>query len=224
MGFLSLAQLSPISSDGEKTIKQKVLESIRDAIMRGYFESGQQLRQDEIAFQLGVSRIPVREALMQLETEGLVTFYPYKGAIVSTLSLDEAREIFEIRFILESEALRFAFPQLTDEVLDEAEQLIEEADSEKDSANWSDQNWKFHSFLYLYAKRPRLLAMIESLNQNVDRYIRIYLRTLSFQSESLEAHRQLIAALRNRDIEKAVSLLKAHLKNAENHIIQYLTR
>jgi DNA-binding GntR family transcriptional regulator len=221
---LSLAQLTPISSDGDKTMKQKVLESLREAIMRGYLESWQQLRQDDIAFQLGVSRIPVREALMQLEAEGLVTFYPYKGAVVSTLSPDEAKEIFEIRFILESEALRFAFPNLSNDVLDEALRLVEEAGAEKDSANWSDQNWKFHSFLYQYAKRPRLLAMIDSLNQNIDRYIRIYLRTLSFQSESIEAHKQLITALRERNIEKAVDLLKEHLKNAEHHIIQYLTR
>ncbi|WP_024821453.1 MULTISPECIES: GntR family transcriptional regulator [Aminobacterium] len=221
---MSLAQLTPISSDGDKTMKQKVLESLREAIMRGYLESGQQLRQDDIAFQLGVSRIPVREALMQLEAEGLVTFYPYKGAVVSTLSPDEAKEIFEIRFILESEALRFAFPNLSNDVLDEALRLVEEAGAEKDSANWSDQNWKFHSFLYQYAKRPRLLAMIDSLNQNIDRYIRIYLRTLSFQSESIEAHKQLITALRERNIEKAVDLLKEHLKNAEHHIIQYLTR
>ena len=161
---------------------------------------------------------------MQLEAEGLVTFYPYKGAVVSTLSPDEAKEIFEIRFILESEALRFAFPNLSNDVLDEALRLVEEAGAEKDSANWSDQNWKFHSFLYQYAKRPRLLAMIDSLNQNIDRYIRIYLRTLSFQSESIEAHKQLITALRERNIEKAVDLLKEHLKNAEHHIIQYLTR
>lgn len=83
---MSLAQLPPISSGGAKTVKEKVLKSLREAIIRGYLTGGQQLRQDEIALQLGVSRVPVREALMQLEAAGLVTFYPYKGAVVSTLS------------------------------------------------------------------------------------------------------------------------------------------
>lgn len=221
---MSLAQLPPISSGGAKTVKEKVLKSLREAIIRGYLTGGQQLRQDEIALQLGVSRVPVREALMQLEAAGLVTFYPYKGAVVSTLSPDEAKEIFEIRSILETEALRFAFPNLSDKVLDRAEQLIEEASLEKDPFNWSDQNWKFHSFLYQYANRPRLLDIINSLHESVDRYKRIYLKTLSFYSESIKTHKQLVSRLREKNIEEATALMKKHLKNAEFHIIQYLTR
>ncbi|MDR7541769.1 MAG: GntR family transcriptional regulator, partial [Armatimonadota bacterium] len=92
-----------------------VADVLREAILRGILLAGQQLRQDEIARELGVSHIPVREALRQLEAEGLVRLRPYRGFEVSELSPEEVEELYEIRIPLECQALRLAFPHLTDE-------------------------------------------------------------------------------------------------------------
>ena len=82
-----------------QTLASLTLDSLRERILRGHFPEGEPLRQDAIADELGVSRIPVREALRQLESEGLVTFQPHRGAVVSTLSLDEIAELFEIKVV-----------------------------------------------------------------------------------------------------------------------------
>ncbi len=208
----------------KKTVKEKVFEYLREAILKGKLPSGQQIRQDDIALQLGVSRVPVREALMQLEAIGLVKFSPYKGAVVSTLSPEDAREIFEIRSLLEAEALVLAFPNLSHEALDRAWQLVEEAGEEEDPLKWSEKNWNFHSFLYQFSERPRLIALIRSLHDNVAPYRALYLRSLDSHCESTAAHRRIVQSLRAGRIEDAARLLKEHLALAEMNIIRYLKR
>ena len=95
--------VQPIS---RQTLATMTVDSLRESILRGRYPEGQPLRQDAIAEQLGVSRIPVREALRQLESEGLVTFSPHKGAVVSTLSVGEIEELFELRAIIEADLVR----------------------------------------------------------------------------------------------------------------------
>ncbi|MEO8622727.1 MAG: GntR family transcriptional regulator, partial [bacterium] len=93
-----------------QTLTGMTLDALRDRILRGGFPEGEPLRQDAIAEELGVSRIPVREALRQLEAEGLVTFNPHRGAVVTTLSLQEIAELFELRADIESDLLRRSIP------------------------------------------------------------------------------------------------------------------
>src|SRR4029077_4717901 len=95
------------------TLAGMTLEALRDRILRGEYPEGEPLRQDAIANELGVSRIPVREALRQLEAEGLVTFNPHRGAVVSTLSIDEIVELFEMRAESERDLLRRSIPLMT---------------------------------------------------------------------------------------------------------------
>src|SRR5262245_1526124 len=96
-----------------KTVVDLAVEELRDRILRGRYPEGSPLRQDALASDLGVSRIPIREALRQLEVEGLVTFSPHAGAVVSMLSLDEIWELFELRAMLESDLMRKAVPNMT---------------------------------------------------------------------------------------------------------------
>src|SRR5690606_29038054 len=99
-----------------KTVVEMAVEILRDKILHGDYREGSPLRQDALAAELGVSRIPVREALRQLEVEGLVTFSPHLGAVVSSLSLNEIEELFDLRALLESELLRQAVKRMTDDV------------------------------------------------------------------------------------------------------------
>src|SRR6476661_4206337 len=109
-----------------QTLTGMTLDALRERILRGHYPEGEPLRQDAIAEELGVSRIPVREALRQLEAEGLVTFSPHRGAVVSSLSLAEIDELFELRADIEGDLLRRAISKMTNEQLDRATAVLDE--------------------------------------------------------------------------------------------------
>src|SRR5215472_15637926 len=109
-----------------QTISSLTVEALRERILRGDFPEGAPLRQDALADELGVSRIPVREALRQLEAEGLVTFSPHRGAVVASLSLSEIDELFELRADIECDLMRRAIPRMTAEQLERANTVLDE--------------------------------------------------------------------------------------------------
>jgi DNA-binding GntR family transcriptional regulator len=202
---------------------EMVAEVLRDAILRGVLRSGQVLRQDDIAAQFGVSRIPVREALRQLEGQGLVTFRAHRSITVSELSVEELREICEIRVALETAAIRMAIPHLTEDVLDRAGEILNETDREDEVVgHWSENNWRFHATLYEPAHRPHLLAMIQSLHNNVDRYLRLHVSLLNYRRRGQQEHWQILAACRRRDIPEAERLLAEHIKSVGDLLSTYL--
>ena len=139
-----------------------IRDGVRRAILDGVYASGVQLRQDELAERFGTSRIPVREALRQLEAEGLVTIEANKGATVTVLSLPEVLELFEIRAALECRALRLAIPNMIDGDFEAAEAILQDYGALEDPGAWGDINWRFHSLLYAPCALPKLLGMIEA--------------------------------------------------------------
>ena len=220
---MSISELDTEAVRRRRTTPGMVADVLRDAIMRGVLKGGQPLRQDELAAQFGLSRIPVREALRQLEGEGLVTVNPHRGAVVSTLSSDELQEICEIRSALETMALRLAIPHLDEETLAHAEAILVETDRETDVLeHWSKNNWRFHSTLYLPAHRPRLLAMIKNLHDTIDRYLRLHVSILNYKAKGQEEHWQLLDACRRRDTAAAVALLEQHIQTVAVLLAAYL--
>lgn len=220
---MTLGELAAaLSAQRYRTTPGLVAEVLREAILRNVLTGGQQLRQDEIAAHLGVSRIPVREALRQLEAEGLVTFFPHRGAVVSELSHQEVQEIYEIRIPLEATALRLALPRLTQQDLERAEAILEAIDRETEVAKWSGLNREFHTILYAPADRPRLLALINTLRTNVERYQRIYISLMQHKVNSQREHRQILEACRRRDVGTAVQALESHLGQAAQELVAYL--
>jgi DNA-binding GntR family transcriptional regulator len=209
-----------------KTTPTLVAEALRNGILKGVIRSGQTLRQEELAATFGVSRIPVREAFRQLEAEGLIKIYPHRGAVVSSLSAFEVQELFEIRVPLETTALRLAIPHMTALDLQKAARILDLADREeaggRASGRWGELNWDFHAALYAPAARPRLLAMLVNLEQNVDRYMRLVLTGLDYQQHSQAEHRELLAACRAKEVEKAVALLTGHIEAAGQKLTVYL--
>jgi len=201
-----------------------VADVLREAILRGILLAGQQLRQDEIARELGVSHIPVREALRQLEAEGLVRLRPYRGFEVSELSPEEVEELYEIRIPLECQALRLALPHLTDEDLERAEQILDAIDAEGDPSAWSELNTEFHAVLYAPSRRQRLLNLIRTLRTNVDRYLRLYISVMQRKQYSQREHRKILEAVRRRDAAGAVAALEEHLGIACRMLVDYLRR
>jgi DNA-binding GntR family transcriptional regulator len=206
-----------------RTTPALIAEILRNAIMRGELPGGLPLRQDELSAQFGLSRIPVREALRQLEGEGLVTIVPHRGAVVSSLSLEELQEICEIRVALETTALRLAIPHLDDESLARAEAILRATDAAEEVLDlWSANNWQFHATLYAPANRPRLLAMIKQLHDQVDRYLRLHVSLLDYKTKGQEEHWALLNACRARDAALAVTLLERHIETVGTLLARYL--
>lgn len=199
-----------------------IASALRSDIWQGKLLSGQPLRQDEIAAQYGVSKIPVREALFQLKAEGLVTFFPNRGAVVSELSPSEADEIYTMRAALEVVALQRSIPHLTIADLARADEILNALDQEKNIARWSMLNWEFHATLYHPADMPRLMEWVKTLHFNVSRYLIIYLAGMEYQTRSQAEHRQILEACRQGDAQLAVDTLQAHIRSASKHLMTFL--
>lgn len=208
-----------------QTVATMTLEAIRDRILRGDYPEGAPLRQDALAEELGVSRIPVREALRQLEAEGLVTINPHQGATVSTLSIDEVQELFELRALIETDLLKRAAPRLTEADLDRAEEILGKfsaAFEEGDVGRWGRLNWHFHSALLGPANRPLSMGVAESLQNQSDRYMRLQLSLTSGQERAGDEHRAILEAVRAGDADRACALLAAHITGAGRSLLDFL--
>jgi DNA-binding GntR family transcriptional regulator len=205
-----------------RTVPGMITDSLREAILQGDLRGGEQLKQEELGARLGVSLSPIREALKNLEAEGLVQFYPNRGVVVVALSAEEAQEIFEIRIFLESGALELSIPNLTKADLNQAEKLLIQGDLEEYSDKWSELNWQFHEVIYQGAKKPRLLQLIRMMHNNVERYMRLYLTTMKYQVKSQEEHRALLEACTAGNIEAGKTILRSHMEAASSSLLTYL--
>jgi DNA-binding GntR family transcriptional regulator len=161
----------------------------------------------------------VREALRQLQSEGLVTYQPNRGAAVSALTTDEIREIYDIRVMLESAALRHAVPRLSPAQIEHARRILDRAEQASDGAEWGALDVEFHQLIYCLDDRPRLGEMIAGLLRRVDRYWLSHGLMLSHRAEFEAEHRGLLGAVEQRDAEAAAALLQRHLTGAAEHLV-----
>lgn len=209
-----------------KTRTQLVVETIREKILSGEITAGQPLRQAALAEELNVSRIPVREALLQLEAEGLTSFEPHKGATATELNVDQVDELFELRAMLEADLLAASIPNLTDEDLDEAQRLLAKLDNalgKENAANtWSQLNSDYHNCLYSAAQRPQTQDLVDTLNKNADRYIRMHLLWAGGISKAESEHNDLLRLCQLRKVDEAVELLKQHILGSRDEIKAFL--
>lgn len=189
-----------------------LLARLRHEILRGGLEPGLPLRQDEIAARYGVSKIPVREALLQLIAEGLVASQPNRGFTVSGLQPQEAEEILEIRAILECQAIRLAMPSMTDADVALARGLLDRSETTGELDHWSDLNWEFHTTLYAPAKRKRLLELIRQVSNPTDRYIRFLISNANYRGRAEREHRAILSACDVRNADAAAALLDQHIR------------
>lgn len=194
---------------------------LRQAIVSGVLKGGAQLRQSEVAADFGVSVIPVREALRQLVAEGFVVLHRNKTAIVAEVSTDEIRELFDLRVALETLLLAEAVPHMSDADIAKAATFQTALENETDHNEWGRWNWLYHEALYKPAGRARTLSIVENINSHVDRVIRLQMSLVGGTSKPRREHGAILQACRKRDAEKAVSLLRQHIRGVEKIILDY---
>jgi DNA-binding GntR family transcriptional regulator len=211
-----------------QSLTSAVADKLRDQIIRGEIPEGAQLRQDAIATQFQVSRIPVREALRQLDAEGLIAIVPNRGAVVPALSPNDIEELFSIRALLEPEVLKLSIPHLTKDDYSEADAVlrkyVNELRRDDHVSAWGRLNWQFHSILYSRANQPRFMAIIRNVNNNGERYTRLQLYLTHGMKRANEEHHQILEFCRQRDIVQACKLLREHIQYAGESLKQALER
>ncbi|MBV8600209.1 MAG: GntR family transcriptional regulator [Candidatus Eremiobacteraeota bacterium] len=207
------------------TTANRATETIRNAILSGELAAGQTIRQEVLATSLGISRVPLREALRQLEGEGFVSSAPHRGVVVVDLSLDDLREISEVRLALETHVLRLAIPAHDAASLKRAQAAIDAIDEASDALErWGELNWRFHEALYLPANRPRTLELIRTYHAHSERYLRIHISVLKYKEKGQQEHRQLLRAVRERNVAKTIELMGKHVTNVDDMITKYLAK
>jgi len=213
---LSAEQLAP------HLARSTIEERLRTAILDGSLPTGTAVRQQELATLFGVSRMPVREALRQLEAQGLLAVEQHKGAVVAPVISWDATETYELRILLESEALRLSVPELTETELSEADRLVDQMEAETDYSVMGELNKQFHLALYAKVRNRRLMKLVETGLDEEERFLRFNLKAMGLGKVSQDDHRGLIAAAREGNVNLAVELLTAHLQRGIEAITRYL--
>ncbi|MBB5855903.1 GntR family transcriptional regulator [Amycolatopsis umgeniensis] len=200
-----------------------VLEEIRRGILTRELKPGQPLVEAELAARLGVSKTPVREALKVLSNTGLVTFSPYKGASVCVVDAELARSVYDVRMVLEPEAVRRSVERRAPELLEDAAEALKEASAaiaDKDQAALSLLNRRFHRALYSGCGNPLMVSILDDLK---DRAALISVvgweANPSWRKEWTE-HKAVLAAAKKGDADGAAGLLRAHIGDFLGRILE----
>ncbi|WP_249583080.1 GntR family transcriptional regulator [Pseudomonas viridiflava] len=197
-------------------------EKLRNAIIDGSLPSGTALRQQELATLFGVSRMPVREALRQLEAQSLLRVETHKGAVVAPLITEDAVDAYSLRILLESEALRLSIPKLTAEDLAAARSYIEQLEVETDYTQIGRLNRLFHMSLYAKTRNKRLMKLVEEGLNEEERFLRFNLSSMGLGKLSQDDHWELLRLAEDKAVEPTVAALQHHLNRGVQAITQYL--
>ncbi|HEY9306236.1 MAG TPA: GntR family transcriptional regulator [Microbacterium sp.] len=191
-------------------LRERVRDLIRDRILRGDFVPGDHLVERVLAEEMGVSRVPVREALNLLKGEGFVQDLPRRGVIVTVLGKDDVDDLFEVRVALDVQCARLASMRATDDELEELAAIADEADAayaRGDTAALAELNQAFHDAVPRMAHNPILASTLEPLEGR----LHWLLRQNRSPEVLLAEHRELVHALRDRDADAAAEVARRHV-------------
>jgi DNA-binding GntR family transcriptional regulator len=208
----------------EESAGSRVAQGLRDRLRTGALAPGSVLSQSDIAAEYGVSRIPVRDALHILSTEGLVEL-GVTGAVVTGLSIPELQELYEMREALEPVVTAIAVPNVGRAEIARMAALAERMETEGISpADWLEANARFHALVYERADRPRMVALTEQLRRLTDRYVYLHLEVIGDVEHLHEEHRRILDAVRRGDPREVAELTRLHLATSHDFILRYLLR
>lgn len=205
-----------------RTTSSAVTQLLRQSLDHGRWVAGEPLRQEEIAAEFGVSRVPVREALFQLQAEGLLQMIPNKGMYVRTISPADLRELFRLRWLIEGDVLAEAVPLHTPATINRMETVQAALDKAHAVADWIAGDREFHEALYAPAQRPESTAMVRRLRHLVDRFYFARMNPGTRAQGWHQEHHALIRAVRRRDPKAAAKVLQAHLAETERSALAAL--
>ncbi|MFJ3521911.1 GntR family transcriptional regulator [Pseudomonas sp. NPDC090203] len=217
-------RLAPRYTDRQAvTAEEEAYAFLLDGICKGTYKMGERLIAEDIAGEIGMSRMPVREAFRRLAADGLVTLRPNRGAVVSGLNIDEMREVFEMRSALEGLAIRVAVPKITERHLTHLERLLDDMDAYRDdSSEWVSRHREFHEYLCSLSERGRLMRQISALYTVIEPHMRLWLEHGDKPLSARDEHAVILDALRAGDAEQAERILREHIEGTVPSLIDFL--
>jgi DNA-binding GntR family transcriptional regulator len=201
--------------------------ALREAILTGDLASGARLRQVQLAAQLGISRTPLREALMKLEQEGLIELLPGGGLRVALLNLDEAVELYDIREVLDGLAARLAAQRISERGLrDVARHLARMKDClmRQDAHAWFVAHVAFHDEIFRAGGNGRLQALSSVVRLSIQRFHPVLLTTPNRLADAYREHSEIFEAIQVHDAEASERLARAHIANAKEIVLKQISR
>lgn len=209
--------------ESSRTLHAQVVGQLREAIVSGRIAPGTRLRTQDLADELGVSRIPVREAIGTLQAEGLVEFSPHRGATAASFSVDEIREVFLLRKQLEPVAARLAVERGPESLAQLLARLVAEMEgSEDDVSHWIDLDGAFHKTLYAASGYKRLCKLIDQLRTSIERYVRVYILAPQNIPSSRIRHREILEGCLKGDAMWTEQATREHLLEVERIFLDEL--
>lgn len=205
----------------QETSGQTATRILREKILAGDLHPGTKLNQHHLARELGMSRIPVRDALRSLASEGLVDVRAHSTAVVSLLSAQDLQELFELRIAIEPPLGRLSVPGLGERQFAEMATLLGQLDEADDTRTWLELNNRFHETMYAGAERRRSLDMVRTIRRQTDRYTAVYVELNRSVVDS--EHRMIFEAARLGQSVRLEALLKAHISGSYEQMLRYLS-
>lgn len=203
---------SHLRLDDRSTLLERVVSRLREAILKREFQPGERLVQEELAEAMGVSRMPIREALRQLEKEGLVTLEAHKGAIVTPVTPEDIEEIYFLRSVLEGEAIERSLPHLTKQDIDALRQLaleMEKAVANEDAERFIEKNGEFHRLMRKGCSWRRVHMILEMLWHGFPPHTP---GILPGQMErSLAEHKEMLDLIEQKDADRLKQVIRTHI-------------
>lgn len=200
----------------------RVADDLRDRILSGALVAGARLQQAELAAELDVSRIPVRDALQRLAAEGLVDLHGKAGATVAPLSITDLEELYELRGAIEPLASRLGTPNVGRVDVARMERLHDQLQHERDPARWIALNSSFHAPVYERSRRPRMVELVQHLRRLTDRYLRLHLVAIGQVGHLHAEHEAILRAVGQRDAVAVQTLTAHHLATSHDFVLSYL--
>ena len=208
-----------------RTVGEHVYEHLREAILSGRLRGGVRIDQDVVARQLGVSRMPVREAIRRLDSEGFVTNRANRGAVVTALGPEEMLELFEMRSVLEALAVFLALPRIDHRLFGDLEEQVRRMQrAETRISTWVELHDGFHDSICRLADRPRLAALVRNLRQAAAPYLRLYLSAYRHAEMPGFEHQTLLDAIRGGDPDAAAAAMREHVMSAASGVVEFVRK
>jgi DNA-binding GntR family transcriptional regulator len=199
-----------------------VAEALREAIHRGDLADGAVLNQAAIASHFGVSRVPVCEAMRQLQAEGLITTHAHRLAVVRALSLDRILEIYDLRALLEGYVIERAVPNIDAALLKKLNTLEREMRGQEDHARWLGLNARFHQMLYEPTEAELTLELIDQLRARAERYVRLWSKGTGIHrpKEAGREHAHILKLVEQGDGAGARDAIEEHVRHTRDRVIE----
>ncbi len=212
--------MSTIKAGDSIARKDEAYNYLKNAILTYQFAPDEAISEMAISKELKISRTPVREAMRELEIEGLIISYPSRGTFVASLTPYDVEEIYELRCLLELWALKHSLQRITEEELNEVENMFQKAAENSDWAGLHEADRKLHGLIVEKSGSKRLITFVNTLNSQIERVRRVSAKEQGRNLRSYEEHMQIISSIRQQDLKKCESILEEHLHSVANSAIE----